>query len=505
MKMKKVQVSLLVEESKQLIALGICEHPLLKNSLKDGRVVLKGGTTVSKISEILIDKKLRISGRITGRGTVSGLNEDKNPHTVLLENKLFRNIDNCINDEFLKLGKDDLFICSANAVDSNYNAAMMAGSGGGGNIGMALNAIYSEGVPVLIPVGIEKMIPGDIEDIIKKTGRKGKNLSWGMSVGLLPIKGEVITEIEAVKYLADVECQAIGAGGVGEASGSTTLDIWGSDSEVDKIINIIKPIKENKIELSGSSESLQECSSGCVSCGRHIGCGYKSGELVPTDESKIGVITIGQSPRVDLVPEIQKVLGDGVRIFEAGALDDFTLDEVNEKFKPEIEDAVLVTRMRDGSQVKIAEKYILELLQKCINKLEKRGIQTILLACTGKFPHFESHGILIKPQKVLQPLVSKLMEGEKVGAIVPSSDQFEQMKKWWGENGVEVELEAASPYGDIENIKRAASNLKKKNVKLIFMDCIGYTMEMKEKVKSITGKSVILPRTLISRIIAEIL
>ena len=34
---------------------------------------------------------------------------------------------------------------------------------------------------------------------------------------------------------------------------------------------------------------------------------------------KIGAITVGQSPRVDLIPEIQPILGDSVEIIQAGA------------------------------------------------------------------------------------------------------------------------------------------------------------------------------------------
>jgi 3-methyladenine DNA glycosylase AlkD len=43
---------------------------------------------------------------------------------------------------------------------------------------------------------------------------------------------------------------------------------------------------------------------------------------------KIGMITIGQSPRVDIVPEMQEILGTDVEILEAGALDGLTLEEV---------------------------------------------------------------------------------------------------------------------------------------------------------------------------------
>ena len=42
---------------------------------------------------------------------------------------------------------------------------------------------------------------------------------------------------------------------------------------------------------------------------------------------KIGAITVGQSPRVDLIPEIQPILGDSVEIIQAGALDGLSKGE----------------------------------------------------------------------------------------------------------------------------------------------------------------------------------
>ena len=42
---------------------------------------------------------------------------------------------------------------------------------------------------------------------------------------------------------------------------------------------------------------------------------------------KIGLITIGQSPRVDVVPEMVQILGD-VDIIECGALDNLTAEEI---------------------------------------------------------------------------------------------------------------------------------------------------------------------------------
>ena len=46
---------------------------------------------------------------------------------------------------------------------------------------------------------------------------------------------------------------------------------------------------------------------------------------------KIGAITIGQSPRTDLIPEMEEIFYDDVEIIQMGGLDGLTREEI-EKF-----------------------------------------------------------------------------------------------------------------------------------------------------------------------------
>lgn len=292
--MKKIQISLLTEESKELISRGVLLHPKFIKAYENNKVLLKGGTTVSRISEKLVGKPLRICGRVTERGTVSSYKILNEFHSIILQNKSYKNIDNNFVDEVGKLGPNDLIVCSANIIDNNGNAALMAGSEGGGKVGLSLGAWYSEGIDVLIPVGMEKMVKGNVNDIIKKTGRKNKDFSYGMSVGLFPIIGEIITEIEAIKLIGNFDVFPIGCGGLGKASGSITLEVHGEESEVDNFVEIIKNIKSPKCRISGNEESLKECSFPSENCSNHIGCSYKSGELNDKKKALLGLVTIGQ-------------------------------------------------------------------------------------------------------------------------------------------------------------------------------------------------------------------
>lgn len=73
---------------------------------------------------------------------------------------------------------------------------------------------------------------------------------------------------------------------------------------------------------------------------------------------KIDALTIGQSPRVDVVPEIQSVLEDNTEIIERGALDGLDPEAIHH-MSPRAGDYRLVTRMRDGSEVKVGKAHLM--------------------------------------------------------------------------------------------------------------------------------------------------
>jgi len=63
----------------------------------------------------------------------------------------------------------------------------------------------------------------------------------------------------------------------------------------------------------------------------------------------------------------------------------------------------------------------------------------------------------------------------------------------------------ASPYIDDGRLEMVAREIKDLEGNFIVLDCMGYTKEMKDMVAKITGKRVILPRTLLARSIMELI
>ena len=57
---------------------------------------------------------------------------------------------------------------------------------------------------------------------------------------------------------------------------------------------------------------------------------------------------------------------------------------------------------------------------------------------------------------------------------------------------------------DWETLEKAARQVKDMDGDLVILDCIGFTQEMKNMFARETGKLVVLPRTLLARVISEL-
>jgi len=221
--------------------------------------------------------------------------------------------------------------------------------------------------------------------------------------------------------------------------------------------------------------------------------------------TKIGMITIGQSPRVDIIPEMREILGSEVEIIEAGALDGLTLEEVK-RFYPKEKDYILCTRMSDETEVVVAKRFIIPRVQKCIDSLTEKSAEILVFICTGKFPPFSSKRLFIEAQQILDHFILALQgERKRMGLLIPLSDQIKQARKNYDRLKGKIVIRAASPYASEDEISIAAEALKRANPHVIVMHCMGYTQAMKKKVMEITGKPTILARSLVARTLKEML
>lgn len=219
---------------------------------------------------------------------------------------------------------------------------------------------------------------------------------------------------------------------------------------------------------------------------------------------KIGVVTIGQSPRPDVIGEMERILGKDYDILEKGALDEFTLEEVqNIKIKPG--DGLLVTRMRDGTEVKITHDVVNPIMQKRIAELEAEMVEIIFLLCTGRFPEFESNVLVVQPSNIIQGVKRAAIRKGRMASILPSMQQIGGSPREREEDGLVTYLDSASPYGPIEEVEKLGDRLAKQNVDLIVLSCMGFDNNHKRIIKEKTGKPVLQSSAMVARALKELL
>lgn len=220
----------------------------------------------------------------------------------------------------------------------------------------------------------------------------------------------------------------------------------------------------------------------------------------------IGVVTIGQSPRTDVVPEIERLVcgannSHDVTFLEKGTLDGLTADDI-ESLAPKDEKDLLITRLRNGTEVAVDKQLIIPRVQRAIVQLNDEGAEIIALLCSDEFPPFRSEAPLILPARLLSGVLSSITIEGQLGVMVPSEKQVEAIAQAYRRLGFPAIAVGASPYGGRDAIINAANRLKGE-VALVVMDCFGYNLEMKKQVSKTTRTPVILVRSVLAFTLSE--
>jgi len=218
---------------------------------------------------------------------------------------------------------------------------------------------------------------------------------------------------------------------------------------------------------------------------------------------RVGLVTTSQTPRTDVVPSLRKMIGRSIEIVEAGALDDLTRQEIL-KLAPKSDADLLVSRVRDGSEVIFGKSRIIPRLQRCIDALNSKGVEAIALLCAGSFPRFKSKAPIVRPDLLMYGFLKSIPNMKKVGLLVPNEKQQKPIGREFREEGFEVVTSWLSPYRE-GLVEDAVKSFKRDDITLISLLCMGYTPELKEKVMGLTSKPAVLSQSLLAKAIDELL
>lgn len=256
----KILITLTPSESKRLIAKSVTNLEEVQRALKHGTIIITLGTTNAYVAEEIlnalpgsergIDRQRYASGVITSEGTCVVPKAEREKEVLVKDGKIS---DEGIEKAIEELSPEDVFIKGANTLDAANTAGIFMAHPAGGTIGAALGIVMARGVNFIIPVGIEKTIPYSITEAAKRVGKGRFYKSVGKPVGLMPVHGTVITEVEALKILGADAAFPIGAGGVDGGEGSVVICAEGSTAKMDELMALITQIKgEARVKVVGT-------------------------------------------------------------------------------------------------------------------------------------------------------------------------------------------------------------------------------------------------------------
>ena len=229
---------------KRLIAKGIAKHEAIAAVLQKGRLAIVAGTTNGYVAE----EVLGAIGQATGfsrmgfrRGmTVApGFAAPQTAPTadvVIVDGKwlqgkeIFDIVDDMQAGDVILKGGNSLDLCRSQA------AALIAHPMGG-SLAAAIPAVIGRRVRMIIPIGLEKRVQGDLGELAALCNAPG---AQGPRLMLIP--GEVFTELDAIQLLTGAKAALLAAGGIHGAEGAVWLGVSGSPSAVQAAEELIHSV-----------------------------------------------------------------------------------------------------------------------------------------------------------------------------------------------------------------------------------------------------------------------
>jgi hypothetical protein len=245
------QVMLTSAAGKRLIGIALAAHPEIKRVLNQGTLVVVAGTTNGYVAEEILaltgetrtlNRKRFIRGitlppgyKVSDSGRLP--DESEFPGDVVIQNGVWLK-GKTIYDVVGDLKEGDIILKGANAVDLvRRRAAILIGNVTGGAIIPTLQALIGRRIRLILPVGLEKRISGDLDQLANRI-----NAPEAGGFRLLPVPGEVFTEIEALSLLTGVTAELFASGGICGAEGGVYLAYYGTSESEESALRILRTV-----------------------------------------------------------------------------------------------------------------------------------------------------------------------------------------------------------------------------------------------------------------------
>ena len=216
--------------------------------------------------------------------------------------------------------------------------------------------------------------------------------------------------------------------------------------------------------------------------------------------TRIAFITIGRSPRSDLVPELVAQIRHRVTYREFGVLDDVADADLPALAPPPGEPS-LHTRLEDGREAVISYRFAIDGIHRLYDGLDPREFDLAVALTSGVSLDFEGPLPLLHGQSAVDTWIDALvLDNDRIGQILP---MHRQMDEWIGRENFAPRHTFRHMAASDGGLEEAAHCLR--HCEMIVMNSVGYTEAMQRQVAAVTGKPVVSLRRIFAGMIALLL
>jgi protein AroM len=123
--------------------------------------------------------------------------------------------------------------------------------------------------------------------------------------------------------------------------------------------------------------------------------------------------------------------------------------------------------------------------------------------CTGKFPQFKSKGLVVTPSEILKGVIEGSLKEGKLAVVYPTKEQVSYAQRDFKRENIDVYADSVSPY-EPKDVEGLLIRLRDEKPDLVFLNCFGFPISLRDKVKGETGKPTIHSSSVIARVLKEL-
>ena len=216
---------------------------------------------------------------------------------------------------------------------------------------------------------------------------------------------------------------------------------------------------------------------------------------------RVAFVTLGQTPRLDVLPELCELVGAPMETLEFGILDDVPTAEI-ERAQPDPGDPALLTRLRDGSDAVLSLDWTSDRLREIYGEIAARDVDLVVLMSTmlGAAPA-PARATIFCDRVATRAVETFAHAGQTVGIVLSLDSQGDHIVA--GHSWSSMARVAVARPGDEAALQAAVEEFD--TCDLVLLHSVTYSERERALVQEWSGKPVVLARRLVASAIRDAL